>query len=155
MSRNIFRLALALSACALVFASSGCDTVTGPTGASLAGVWSSAGGDGFTVTPTSFSYQYGGTEQFAGEIANAPDLSGESGYIVMRVTYRVTDTYPEVGSYYAVHWKNFSGDGVQEASAYKTGGEHNSGMDTLSAALGEYTVANGYFGYYGEYLRDE
>ncbi len=161
MSRKRSRLPLAVTASlalAALFAAvalSGCDASSGPTGDSLVGVWSSSGGDGFTVTETTFSYQYGDTEQFAGDIANDPDLSAGSGYIVMRITSRLNSWDPEVGKYVAIHWKNFTGDGVKESSAYKTGGSYNSGMDTLAEAEAEYTVANGYYGYYGEYLREE
>ncbi len=155
MFRKITRLALAVSVCVALLALAGCDAATGPTGDSLVGVWSSTYGEGFTVTETTFSYQYGGTVQFEGEIANDPDLSAESGYIVMVITSHVAETYPAIGSHYAIHWKNFTGSGVQESNAYKTDGDHNLGMDTLSGAAGEYTITNGYFGYYGEYLREE
>ncbi len=161
MSGKLSRLPLArvamvaIVACLALFALAGCDAATGPTGDSLVGVWSSSGGDGFTVTDTTYSYEYGGIEQYAGEIANNPDLSAESGYIVMRITRRLNSWDPEVGKYVAVHWKDFSGDGMSESNAYKAGSAYNSGMDTLAAAEAEYTVANGYFGIYGEYLREE
>ena len=84
-----------------------------------------------------------------------PDLSAGSGCIVMRITSHATDNYPAIGSYYAIHWESFTGSGMREASAYKTGGDHNLGMNSRDAADAEYTVANGYYGMHGEYLREE
>lgn len=161
MFRKRSRLPLAVTAClalAALFAAvalSGCDASSGPTGDSLVGVWSSTFGDGFTVTETTFRYQFEGVDQFVGDIANDPDLSAGSGYVVMRITSRLNSWDPEVGKYVAIHWTNLTGDGVREANAYKTGGSYNSGMDTLAEAEAEYTVANGYYGQYGEYLREE
>lgn len=156
MFRKITRLALTVSVCVALLALAGCDAATGPTGDSLVGVWSSSGGDGFTVTNKMFIYfSWDGGIGYYGDIVNDPDLTAESGYMVVRITYRVNSWDPEVGKYFTIHWKTFSGDGVREAGAYKTGSAYNSGMDTLAEAEVEYTVANGYFGLYGEYLREE
>ncbi|MCX7786499.1 MAG: hypothetical protein N2442_02235 [Spirochaetes bacterium] len=127
---------------------------------SLVGYWKSGYGDGFEIKWDSSSGGYlfkqyddaNKTVSFAGTIENNPDLTASTGYIVIRITDGGT-WYKPVGSYYVVHWKDFTGDTVKEASAYKVGGTNNDGMPTAQQALQEYTVENGYFGYYGEYQR--
>ncbi len=147
----------ALAAC-LVFLS-GCDLATSSTESSLVGYWMSAYGDGFELSGNSlegFQYvQYDDADRnisFAGTVANTPDYYADSDYLIILVTNPGT-WGKNKGTYVAIHWKNLSGSLVASASAYKTGGDHNNGMETLNDALDEYTVDNGYYGYYGEYER--
>lgn len=130
--------------------------------ASLEGYFKSTGyGDGFEVTATTFTYysepENNGTRVvgdygYSGTIENSPDLTEPSGILILKITSS-GKWGPTVGKYYAVSWKNLSKKGVSEAGAYKNGSSYNSGIDTLAQAIGEYTVAGGYFGIYAEYLR--
>ena len=145
----------ALAACLVLL--SGCELATSSADGALTGYWKSTFGDGFELsgnTLEGFRYvQYNDADRsvsFAGTVVNNPDYFATSGYLVILIsdpgTFKITK-----GAYYVVHWKNLSGSLVAAASAYKTKGDYNNGMETLEDALAEYTVENGYYGYYGEY----
>jgi len=145
----------ALAACLVLL--SGCELVTSSADGALTGYWKSTFGDGFDLsgnTLEGFRYvQYDDADRnvsFAGIVANRPNFDASTGYIIVLVT-EPGSWGKTAGSYYAIHWKNLSGSLVAAASAYKVGGAHNNGMETLAEALAEYTVKNGYYGYYGEY----
>ncbi len=59
-----------------------------------------------------------------------------------------SDDAPDVGKWYAVHYKNLTSNSVSLSGAAKTGGETST--KTLSEAIIEFTVENGYFSYYSE-----
>jgi len=145
----------ALAACLVLL--SGCELATSSADGALTGYWKSTSGDGFELsgnTLEGFRYvQYDDADRnvsFAGIVANRPNFDASTGYIIVLVT-EPGSWGKTAGSYYAIHWKNLSGSLVAAASAYKVGGAHNNGMETLAEALAEYTVENGYYGYYGEY----
>ena len=145
----------ALAACLVLL--SGCELATSSADGALTGYWKSTFGDGFDLsgnTLEGFRYvQYDDADRnvsFAGIVANRPNFDASTGYIIVLVT-EPGSWGKTAGSYYAIHWKNLSGSLVAAASAYKVGGAHNNGMETLAEALAEYTVENGYYGYYGEY----
>jgi hypothetical protein len=145
----------ALAACLVLL--SGCELATSSADGALTGYWKSTSGDGFELsgnTLEGFRYvQYDDADRnvsFAGIVANRPNFDASNGYIIVLVT-EPGSWGKTAGSYYAIHWKNLSGSLVAAASAYKVGGAHNNGMETLAEALAEYTVKNGYYGYYGEY----
>ena len=136
---------------------SGCELATSSTDGALTGYWKSTFGDGFELsgnTLEGFRYvQYNDADRsvsFAGTVVNNPDFDASTGYIILRITNGGTWTKTE-GYYYAVHWKNLSGSLVAAASAHNGTSTYNKGMPTIAGALAEYTVANGYYGYYGEY----
>lgn len=137
-----------------------CDLLGDKKEDSLVGYWKSGYGDGFEIKWDASSGGYlfkqyddaNKTVSFAGVIVNNPDLAASTGYILLRITDGGT-WYKTVDTYYGVHWKDFTGDTVKEASAYKVGGANNDGMPTAEQAIQEYTVENGYFIYYGEYQR--
>jgi hypothetical protein len=121
----------------------------------LAGYWKSPppASDGFEIAGTSYK-QYDDaakTVSFAGTIVNSPNLDAASGFITMKITDAGT-WFMTVDKYHVVRWKSLSGTGVQGSSAYKAGGI-NGGMDTRAEAEAEYTEANGYFAYYGDYVK--
>jgi hypothetical protein len=125
---------------------------------SLLGYWkSSIYGDGFELYYESNQLklkQYDDAEKnlsFAGNVVNNPDLTAGSGYLIIRITDGGSWVKTE-GYYYAVHWKDFTGDTVKGAAAYKEGGK-NEGVSTSKEAAAEYTVGNGYYAFYGEYER--
>ena len=145
----------ALAACLVLL--SGCELATSSADGALTGYWTSVYGDGFELsgnTLAGFRYvQYDDADRnvsFAGTVVNNPDFDASTGYIIILVTDPGSWAKTE-GSYYAVHWKNLSGSLVASASAFKYGGTYNNGMTTIDGALAEYTVENGYYGYYGEY----
>lgn len=145
----------ALAACLVLL--SGCELATSSADGALTGYWKSTFGDGFELsgnTLEGFRYvQYNDADRsvsFDGIVANRPNFDASTGYIIVLVT-EPGSWGKTAGSYYAIHWKNLSGSLVAAASAYKVGGAHNNGMETLAEALAEYTVKNGYYGYYGEY----
>ena len=117
---------------------------------SLIGYWKSSYGDGFEINSTQF-YQYDDatkTVSYAGNIVNNPDLESGSDYITIEITDAGT-WGKTVGEFYRVHWKEFTKNTVKESSAYKSGGA--STMPSQATAETEFTVANGYFAYYGDY----
>lgn len=57
--------------------------------------------------------------------------------------YRYSTEAPDVGKYYAVHFKNLTNTSISYAGAYKSGGMTST--DTLEEAETEFTVDNGYF----------
>jgi hypothetical protein len=145
----------ALAACLVLL--SGCELATSSADGALTSYWKSTSGDGFDLsgnTLEGFRYvQYDDADRnvsFAGIVANRPNFDASTGYIIVLVT-EPGSWGKTAGSYYAIHWKNLSGSLVAAASAYKVGGAHNNGMPTIAGALAEYTVKNGYYGYYGEY----
>lgn len=156
MKHPCIRLMVAALAACLVLLS-GCELATSSADGALTGYWKSTFGDGFDLsgnTLEGFRYvQYDDADRnvsFAGIVANRPNFDASTGYIIVLVT-EPGSWGKTAGSYYAIHWKNLSGSLVTAASAYKVGGAHNNGMETLAEALAEYTVKNGYYGYYGEY----
>ena len=156
MKHPCIRLMVAAFAACLVLLS-GCELATSSTDGALTGYWKSTFGDGFDLsgnTLEGFRYvQYDDADRnvsFAGTVVNNPDYFATSGYLVILIsdpgTFDITK-----GAYHVVHWKNLSGSLVAAASAYNGTSTYNKGMPTIAGALAEYTVANGYYGYYGEY----
>ena len=157
MKHPCIRLMVAAFAACLVLLS-GCDTASSAVeDPSLAGYWTSIYGDGFDLsgnTLEGFRYvQYDDADRnvsFAGIVANRPNFDASTGYIIVLVT-EPGSWGKTAGSYYAIHWKNLSGSLVAAASAHNGASTYNNGMPSIAGALAEYTVANGYFGCYGEY----
>lgn len=120
----------------------------------IIGYWKSSYGDGFEITKSGTFYQYDNANKaisFAGSIVNHSPYTSTSGFITVKITdsgtWGMTQNY-----YYVIRWKNFSVNSIQESCAYKAGGK-NSGLPTQNEAETEYTEANGYFAYYGDYIR--
>ena len=90
---------------------------------------------------------------FKGTIVNNPDLTQTSGYITLKITDDGAYDSPTLDSYYVIHYKNYTGTTMKESSAYKSGSSYNSGATTQALAEAEFTVANGYFGMYGDYTK--
>lgn len=156
MKHPCIRLMVAALAACLVLLS-GCELATSSADGALTGYWKSTFGDGFDLsgnTLEGFRYvQYDDADRnvsFAGIVANRPNFDASTGYIIVLVT-EPGSWGKTAGSYYAIHWKNLSGSLVAAASAYNGTSTYNNGMPTIAGALAEYTVKNGYYGYYGEY----
>lgn len=119
----------------------------------LAGYWKSSYGDGFEISGDTFTAYDDATKEsisYAGTIVNDPDLDSNSAYLTLKITAGGT-WGKTVGKYLAVHFKNYTGTTVKWASPYKSGAPIENGTDTVLQANMEFTVANGYFGFYGDY----
>ncbi|HPO49490.1 MAG TPA: hypothetical protein PLO89_04110 [Spirochaetota bacterium] len=123
--------------------------------APLVGYWKSSQGDGFEVTnatPKIF-YQYDDANKgvsFAGEIVNSSSLSSETGFLTIKITDKGT-WVKTVGEFLVVRWKNLSGNISKCSTPYKAGGKSTCATQTEAEA--EFTEANGYYSYYGEYTK--
>jgi hypothetical protein len=161
-----FVLVLCLVATALVFAGCPTDSENKNEDAEFSGKWVSTGGDQFTIDlqANTFSYWYGSGEpsygpesmDYKGDIkgpvlSNKNLLKNGSGYLAMQIS-SAGDWGPTVGKYIVIFWKDLTDKTVVEAGPYKAGG-NNSGMDSVEAALAEYTVENGYFDMTGTYTK--
>jgi|GEM_PF-1145364 hypothetical protein len=60
--------------------------------------------------------------------------------------YRYTTTAPDVGKWYAISYKDLTSTSINLAGAGKAGGVKST--STLEDAVKEFTIENGYFGYY-------
>lgn len=127
--------------------------------ASLEGYWLSGGAypDAFEVSGKNFT-QYEDDKKtvlFSGTIANDPDLTAESGTIIVKLADDGKYHSMTAGYFFGFHWQNLSDSGVSAAYAYKSPYTNpaNSGVATLTEAQAEYTVANEYFGKHGDYER--
>lgn len=142
---------LSLSGCGNLFSSD-----SSSDDSSLSGYWKSSYGDGFEIDGSDF-FQYDDeakTVSFAGTIEGNPNLDTESGSFTIKITN--TGSWGKtVDAYYVIMWKNLTDDGVSQSSAHN--GDYtdakNNGMSTAALAEAEYTLENGYFGYFGDYLK--
>ncbi len=134
----------------------------------LAGTWTSAWGEVYIITDSTFVSQ----GSYEGNNIRVVKISDNSGYIYMEYTkadeftsedkssdstwisttwpsagyYRYSTTAPDVGKWYAILYTDLTANSVKIAGAYGT----KSSTATLDEAIEEFTVANGYFGGYSE-----
>jgi hypothetical protein len=136
-------------------------------GAEFSETWKSTGGDQFIIdtAANTFTYWYGegspdygeSSMDYKGDIVGEVSddvtlLQSEYGYLTIKITQ--AGAYgPTVGKYFVIHWKELTPGTVAEGGAYKEGG-NNTGMDTITAAVAEYTVDNGYFDMFGSYAKE-
>jgi hypothetical protein len=112
--------------------------------------------DGFEISDDSF-YAYGdGTKtlSYAGTVVENVQSSSNSGVLIIRIT--IAGSWGKtVGSYYGIAYQDFSGPDVKESSATSADwtAPVNNGLPSLAEAVAEYTVANGYYGYFGSYTK--
>lgn len=123
---------------------------------SLEGYWKSSYGDGFEISGTSYKQYDDSTKSvsFAGTIVNNPDRNAASDSL----TIRITDSGSwgkTVDRYYVIKWKTLAGKGISQSAANNGifTDVKNNGMETQALAEAEYTEGNGYFGYYGDYVK--
>lgn len=147
---SILSLFIAISSCAVQPANNDDDDKTSYL---LNGYWKSTYGDGFEISTTAFK-QYDDASKavsFSGEIAKFVKETDTTGRIVVKIsdagTWKKT-----VGEYIVVRYKNYSSAGVAESTPYLSGKDCD-GLPTIEAAEAEYTDANGYFAFYGDYLK--
>ncbi len=130
---------------------------------SLSGYWSSAYGDGFSISDLNVYTQYDNSAKdvsFAGDIVKKSDenLIDSEGYIVIKITDSGT-WGKTLGKYHIIRWKELNDNFCKQASASKFVGtddpanDFEAVRDTIELAETELTESNGYFGYYGDYER--
>ena len=104
----------------------------------LLGTWMSQYKDGYTITKTTVTYDDGGYGYgWKAELADVTDS-----YIYVK---KAADAFV------AISYKDLTSASCSMATAYKEGGKAST--KTLEEAKTEFTVENGYFGYYGEYIK--
>lgn len=117
----------------------------------LIGTWEFNGQwtESYTITKDSFTNGY-----YAGNNAKVYKTDDKSGYIYIKYTkamnadYTYSETAPDVGKWYAVHYKDLTDSTLKLSGAYKADGK--SAVATIEEAKAEFTVDNGYFGIYSE-----
>lgn len=109
--------------------------------ASIYGTWKSNYGDGYTITETTITYDDGGYG--FGWSGNIEEIKDPYIYVSFeqdgKTLYRVTA------------FQNVTDVSANIADAYKDGKQT---CDSLEEAKEEFTIDNGYFGYFGEYIRN-
>ena len=117
----------------------------------LIGTWEFNGQwtESYTITKDSFTNGY-----YTGNNAKVYKTSETSGYIYIQYTkaanadWTYSETAPDVGKWYAVHYKDLTDSTLKLSGAYKADGK--SAVATIDEAKAEFTVDNGYFGIYSE-----
>lgn len=136
MKKNYFSRLFAAFAFVAVLVLSGC---VQPDEASVYGTWESSAGDGYVITETSIKYDDGGYGYgWEGTIAQVTDS-----YIYYTIATK----------YFAISYTNLTDESCKFSNAYKANGKLFT--DTLESAIEEFTVDNGYYSYYGEYVKAE
>ena len=118
----------------------------------LIGTWEFNGQwtESYTITKDTFS----SAGSYAGDSAKVYKTDDKSGYIYIKYTkaanadWTYSETAPDVGKWYAVHYKDLTDSTLKLSAAYKADGK--SATATIEEAKAEFTVDNGYFGIYSE-----
>lgn len=160
-TRFVFGRALAVL-CALLFVSFGfmsCqqEDETEYVNYSLTGTWQSSYGEIFKITSTSLSNGGSWGDAYAGNnlVVSYTNDEATSGYIYIKYTramnpdYSYSETAPDVGKWYAIAFKELTASSVSLSGAYGT----VSSTSTLEEAISTFTIANGYFTYYSECVK--
>lgn len=118
----------------------------------LIGTWEFNGQwtESYTITKDTFS----SAGSYAGNNAKVYKTDEKSGYIYIQYTKAAnadltySETAPDVGKWYAVHYKDLTDSTLKLSGAYKADGK--SAVATIDEAKAEFTVDNGYFDFYTE-----
>lgn len=136
----------------------------------LIGTWvnSYQGGTSvYKITSSTFDNSgtsiYNGTtstyDSYAGNnlLVSYTDNKETSGYIYIKYTrainpdYTYSETAPDVGKWYAIAFKDLKSSSLSLSGAYKEDGKTST--ETLEDAISTFTIANGYFSYYSECVK--
>ena len=131
--------AVTLVAAGLVLALAGCKQPSFSVSDDLVGTWKSQYGDGYTITDSTIKYDDGGYGY--GFEAEIDDI--DEPYIY----YIINDKY------FAIAYKDLADGACKFANAYKANGKTY--CDSLDEAKEEFTIENGYYSYFGEYVRKD
>lgn len=173
-TRFVFGRALAVL-CALLFVSFGfmsCqqEDETEYVNYSLTGTWVNSYSGGTSVYKiTSSTFDNSGTSNYNGTTSSYNSYAGNnlvvsytndeetSGYIYIKYTramnpdYSYSETAPDVGKWYAIAFKNLTSSSLSLSGAYNASGKTST--ETLEEAISTFTIANGYFSYYSECVK--
>jgi len=180
-TRFVFGRALAVL-CALLFVSFGfmsCQQEDDDNGlpdgvyelsdnSALIGTWVNSYSGGTSVYKiTSSTFDNSGTSSYNGTTSTYDSYAGNNlvvsytndeetaGYIYIKYTramnpdYSYSETAPDVGKWYAIAFKDLTASSLSLSGAYGT----VSSTSTLEEAISTFTIANGYFGFYSECLK--
>lgn len=173
-TRFVFGRALAVL-CALLFVSFGfmsCqqEDETEYVNYSLTGTWVNSYSGGTSVYKiTSSTFDNSGTSSYNGTTSTYDSYAGNNllvsytndeetaGYIYIKYTramnpdYSYSETAPDVGKWYAIAFKDLTASSLNLSGAYNASGK--SSTETLEEAISTFTIANGYFSYYSECVK--
>lgn len=122
----------------------------------LVGTWTDGTKYGtYIITNTTFE----NAGSYKGDNLVVQKLDSTSGYIYIKYTvamnadYSYSETAPDVGKWYAISYKDLGAEKISISGAYKDGGATS--CETLDEAVTEFTVDNGYFGFYTSHTRQK
>lgn len=122
----------------------------------LVGTWTDGTKYGtYIITNTTFE----NAGSYKGNNLVVQKLDSTSGYIYIKYTvamnadYSYSETAPDVGKWYAISYKDLGAEKISISGAYKAGGATS--CETLDEAVTEFTVDNGYFGFYTSHTRQK
>lgn len=122
----------------------------------LVGTWTDGTKYGtYIITNTTFE----NAGSYKGDNLVVQKLDSTSGYIYIKYTvamnadYSYSETAPNVGKWYAISYKDLGAEKISISGAYKDGGATS--CETLDEAVTEFTVDNGYFGFYTSHTRQK
>lgn len=122
----------------------------------LVGTWTDGTKYGtYIITNTTFE----NAGSYKGDNLVVQKLDSTSGYIYIKYTvamnadYSYSKTAPDVGKWYAISYKDLGAEKISISGAYKDGGATS--CETLDEAVTEFTVDNGYFGFYTSHTRQK
>lgn len=122
----------------------------------LVGTWTDGTKYGtYIITNTTFE----NAGSYKGNNLVVQKLDSTSGYIYIKYTvamnadYSYSETAPDVGKWYAISYKDLGAEKISISGAYKDDGATS--CETLDEAVTEFTVDNGYFGFYTSHTRQK
>lgn len=122
----------------------------------LVGTWTDGTKYGtYIITNTTFE----NAGSYKGNNLVVQKLDSTSGYIYIKYTVAMnadcsySETAPDVGKWYAISYKDLGAEKISISGAYKDGGATS--CETLDEAVTEFTVDNGYFGFYTSHTRQK
>ena len=145
----------------LAFSFSACNVTTEPEveyvyNDLLVGTWTDGTKYGtYIITNTTFE----NAGSYKGDNLVVQKLDSTSGYIYIKYTvamnadWSYSETAPDVGKWYAISYKDLGAEKISISGAYKDGGATS--CETLDEAVTEFTVDNGYFGFYTSHTRQK
>lgn len=122
----------------------------------LVGTWTDGTKYGtYIITNTTFE----NAGSYKGDNLVVQKLDSTSGYIYIKYTVAMnadssySETAPDVGKWYAISYKDLGAEKISISGAYKDRGATS--CETLDEAVTEFTVDNGYFGFYTSHTRQK
>ncbi len=122
----------------------------------LVGDWKD-GDESYVITQETFTSSYKGSLSYSGNDLKVLKISDSMGYIYIKYTmaldaeYKPSATARDVGRWYAIFYKNLTDSSISLSGAYGSkDGHKKTSTATLREAVAEFTVENGYFGYFSD-----